>query len=657
MWKFKWLDFIFSIFLVLGFVSAVNVTSCQTISSPGNYSLINDIDATNEGGSCFNISSENVYFDCQDFTITNVTKAFDFSSSFVNSTFDNCNFEDGFILREFNSSVTDSSTGFEFDYYISELSPENFSIVVDLIPSNSSNFNVSSYSVRVTTGGGSTIHTFSDSNDFVINSTKNILNNTFGYAGTSSVITIDPTINVSLIKTKPELPTGDLRFILELDHDFEDDDDEIDCELTIDDDYTFDYTFNDDSSNDDMELEFNFSEDFVLDCGDKLEEIEFTLYDEEDDKILVKDYENEDEVEYEFYEDLYKLVIDIDHDFDDDEEIECDLDYDKFDVSFDFDEGSSSRDLKITKYFAEKVYFECDHKLDDVTIEIFDDDGDDEFDDKFRKMNKFNYSFLDDEDDSFSNINLSTISVSVQKGVSLKKNLNLYDYKTSRIKIENSAINNIEVAAGVNKNNAEFTFTPETFTKEGKKILFSSKKIEMPHDGFDVYEVLSVDSEVSNMNLAWVEFSFKVSKSWLNDNGYLPTQVYMMRLSEGKVSSLKPVISSDDASYYYFTLKTEGFSSYAVVGKNVSGSGETLNSSSSSNSEDEVSKNVEDSVNENSSVALSGEDGEGESLESENSVDSDLVDGDELNEEKGMSLWLKIVIGIVLFVFILWLVK
>ena len=67
----KYIKFlIFSFLFVFNFLSLFGVTSvssCQDITSSGEYVLVNDIDV--EGGFCFENIVDNVIFDCQGFTI------------------------------------------------------------------------------------------------------------------------------------------------------------------------------------------------------------------------------------------------------------------------------------------------------------------------------------------------------------------------------------------------------------------------------------------------------------------------------------------------------------------------------------------------------------------------------------------------------------
>lgn len=62
----KIMSFVFILLFIPAMVAAVDIDSCQTISSPGSYELNQSIDANT---SCFDINANNVVFDCQGYYI------------------------------------------------------------------------------------------------------------------------------------------------------------------------------------------------------------------------------------------------------------------------------------------------------------------------------------------------------------------------------------------------------------------------------------------------------------------------------------------------------------------------------------------------------------------------------------------------------------
>jgi len=163
-------------------------------------------------------------------------------------------------------------------------------------------------------------------------------------------------------------------FEIKLKHDFGSKD--IDCKLEVDSN-DYDYTFDKDDSSDTLKIRKNFDKLIKFSCDDEIDEIQLKVYDDDNDEVYDKDYEEDDKISYDADksdEDLTEAVIEIEHDFDEDVKCEIEIDDDET-KKYEFTEDSSSSDLKIALDFLEFFKFECDERLDEITVRIYDDDG------------------------------------------------------------------------------------------------------------------------------------------------------------------------------------------------------------------------------------------------------------------------------------------
>lgn len=196
-------------------------------------------------------------------------------------------------------------------------------------------------------------------------------------------------------------------FEIEIENDF-DNDEEIDCELTIDG-RSYDFTFDEDSEDDDeLEIRRNFKEDVEFECDENLDNIEFRAYDDNEDELYYNDYDDEDKFSFNIDDTEPKHEIRITLK-DITEETTCDLRIDKDDTDeFTFDENTESDDLRITREFKKELEFDCDEKIEEIALRIYNPEGDkidEEFyddEDEFEyKLNTGKYAFLIQISDDF----------------------------------------------------------------------------------------------------------------------------------------------------------------------------------------------------------------------------------------------------------------
>lgn len=70
----------------------------------------------------------------------------------------------------------------------------------------------------------------------------------------------------------------------------------------------------------------------------------------------------------------------------------------------------------------------------------------------------------------------------------------------------------------------------------------------------------------SSDNIDEGHIDFRVSKSWVEENGIDPYTIVLNRYSDGTWNSLSTEMTDEDDEYYYFTAATPGFSLYAITG-------------------------------------------------------------------------------------------
>lgn len=182
-------------------------------------------------------------------------------------------------------------------------------------------------------------------------------------------------------------------FKFEVEHDF-DDDEQIECDINYDDN-TKTFRFDEDDSGDKLEFEKSFTDSIDIDCDENIDDITLQIFDQTGKKIFDEDYSREDKVkvdldDFKYDEDEDSFSIEIEHDFGNDE-IRCDLEIDGTDYDFKFDSDDSSDVLTIEKNFETIIKFTCDEEMDEIKLTVFDDDGDEEFEETYLEDDRISY--------------------------------------------------------------------------------------------------------------------------------------------------------------------------------------------------------------------------------------------------------------------------
>jgi hypothetical protein len=177
---------------------------------------------------------------------------------------------------------------------------------------------------------------------------------------------------ISYDKDKEDLESTEV--IIDIDHDFGND--EISCDLDIDDDSSGTYIFDEDSSSSDLKIAVDIKETIEFDCDDKFDEIIVRIYNEDGEKVDTLEYKNEDEFEYEVSGGLFDWNIKITHDFESDEEIDCDIFVDGSKTKeLELDDGAKISELIHNGNFDTTVDMLCDANLDKIEFSTYFDDG------------------------------------------------------------------------------------------------------------------------------------------------------------------------------------------------------------------------------------------------------------------------------------------
>ena len=100
------------------------------------------------------------------------------------------------------------------------------------------------------------------------------------------------------------------------------------------------------------------------------------------------------------------------------------------------------------------------------------------------------------------------------------------------------------------------------FTVEDKDL---PSGITAPPEAIAVYEYNEVShSQVSNTSLTEVNLSFKVQKTWLEENGFASENVVLYRYHNGTWQALDTEVLDEDEDYVRFSAQSPGFSLFAI---------------------------------------------------------------------------------------------
>ncbi|MBP1907846.1 PGF-pre-PGF domain-containing protein [Methanolobus bombayensis] len=104
-----------------------------------------------------------------------------------------------------------------------------------------------------------------------------------------------------------------------------------------------------------------------------------------------------------------------------------------------------------------------------------------------------------------------------------------------------------------------------------EKISVSVQKLDSKPDNIpgsapgNVHSYLNIEvSELDAGKIAGASITFKVEKSWLEENGISTDDVVLSHYTGSKWDQLETSVSSDDGEYVYYVAKTPGFSTFAI---------------------------------------------------------------------------------------------
>ncbi|MDK2939515.1 MAG: hypothetical protein PWQ51_1680 [Methanolobus sp.] len=104
-----------------------------------------------------------------------------------------------------------------------------------------------------------------------------------------------------------------------------------------------------------------------------------------------------------------------------------------------------------------------------------------------------------------------------------------------------------------------------------EKISVSVQKLDSKPDNIpgsapgNVHSYLNIEvSELDSENIAGASITFKVEKSWLEENGISTDDVVLSHYTGSAWDQLETSVSSDDGEYVYYIAKTPGFSTFAI---------------------------------------------------------------------------------------------
>ena len=104
-----------------------------------------------------------------------------------------------------------------------------------------------------------------------------------------------------------------------------------------------------------------------------------------------------------------------------------------------------------------------------------------------------------------------------------------------------------------------------------EKISVSVQKLDSKPDNIpdsapgNVHSYLNIEvSELDAENIAGASITFKVEKSWLEENGISTDDVVLSHYTGSAWDQLETAVSSDDGEYVYYVAKTPSFSTFAI---------------------------------------------------------------------------------------------
>jgi len=116
--------------------------------------------------------------------------------------------------------------------------------------------------------------------------------------------------------------------------------------------------------------------------------------------------------------------------------------------------------------------------------------------------------------------------------------------------------------------NAEVTDASITVAESSKP---SGANVAISTTTGSTYKYLEITTNVPNAVIEKATVSFRVSKSWVENNDIDSSSILLKRYVDDDWSNLPTTMTSEDDDYYYFDAVTTGFSTFAVTGQKLSG--------------------------------------------------------------------------------------
>ena len=120
-------------------------------------------------------------------------------------------------------------------------------------------------------------------------------------------------------------------------------------------------------------------------------------------------------------------------------------------------------------------------------------------------------------------------------------------------------VGKIKLTASENLDNVQITLKEDDDPPEG---------IPTPSSQ-NTYMYLSITTNQIESNFTGAVIEFKVEKSWFIYYNINETSIKLLRYNNGQWAELETIEVSDDGTYKYYEAKTEGFSTFAIVGTEI----------------------------------------------------------------------------------------
>jgi len=107
--------------------------------------------------------------------------------------------------------------------------------------------------------------------------------------------------------------------------------------------------------------------------------------------------------------------------------------------------------------------------------------------------------------------------------------------------------------------------TPNIFIDKNENKIVPSKSDSTVEFSTMVYKYIKIDTNILDNNIESAEFTVDVEKSWFEENKYDPEKVIVYRYKNGNWEYLNTNLENEDLLYYYYNVKTPGFSMFVIT--------------------------------------------------------------------------------------------